>query len=178
MTTKQDLRDRYKSIREGISNQRRERASQDAKTEILEFSKSFTFVFSFMNNPEEIDLFSLNESFLIENKLCLPAVVEDGLHFFKVRSFADLKKGRFDIFEPKASTSEEAFITTSDLILVPGIVFDLFGHRVGYGKGYYDRFLKKNPSGFSIGIGFKEQLTLDRIYADKSDQMLQSVFLF
>ena len=44
------------------------------------------------------------------------------------------------------------------IVLVPGIVFDMEGHRIGYGLGYYDKFLKKVPKAVKIGLAFDFQI--------------------
>ena len=65
----------------------------------------------------------------------------------------DFVKGAFGIPEPKT----EVFEGDIDLILVPGVVFDEQGHRIGYGKGYYDRFLQDRQT-LSIGVSFRFQV--------------------
>jgi 5-formyltetrahydrofolate cyclo-ligase len=69
-----------------------------------------------------------------------------------------LKKGAFKIKEPakklRASTPK-----CIGLVLVPGIAFDKNGHRIGFGKGFYDKFLKKLPKkAVKVGIAFDNQL--------------------
>jgi len=52
-----------------------------------------------------------------------------------------------------------------DMFIVPGLAFDMKGHRLGYGKGYYDRLLKSVP-GRTIGIGYTDQLTYELSHTD------------
>ena len=50
-----------------------------------------------------------------------------------------------------------------DMIIVPGVAFDCKGHRLGYGGGYYDRFLRQCPKAVRIGLAFEEQLVKDTL---------------
>ncbi|HZL12624.1 MAG TPA: 5-formyltetrahydrofolate cyclo-ligase, partial [Verrucomicrobiae bacterium] len=67
--------------------------------------------------------------------------------------------GKFGIREPKASCAEILLIEF-DLILVPGIAFDLHGNRLGRGQGFYDRLLAEFR-GTKIGIAFDEQISTE-----------------
>lgn len=70
-------------------------------------------------------------------------------------SDAKLNENKWGIREPYKSELVES--GAIDMVLVPGIVFDRTGHRVGYGKGFYDRFLKRcRPDCMKIGLGFFE----------------------
>lgn len=65
-----------------------------------------------------------------------------------------------------------------DFILVPAICFDSEKNRLGYGKGYYDRFLAENRSIPTIGIGFKEQLFEKTLPTDPWDIPVSDLMLF
>lgn len=63
------------------------------------------------------------------------------LHFYKIHSFEDLEVVYYNLLEPKQE--ETTFITKSkiDLLIVPGMLFDKQGYRIGFGGGFYDRYL-------------------------------------
>lgn len=87
---------------------------------------------------------------------------EKGLMDFALcSSEASLQKGKYDIPEPKADCpifSPEKLNSSKTLILVPALAFDEKGFRVGYGGGFYDRYLIKIPNSLSIGLAFSEHI--------------------
>lgn len=87
-----------------------------------------------------------------------------------LRSPEDLILGAFDIPESK----EPPYDGPLDLILVPGLAFTLEGYRMGYGGGYYDRFLKKS-SAFSLGLCLEGQIK-DQLPLEDHDQLVQALF--
>lgn len=76
------------------------------------------------------------------------------MKFFKVTSFNDLKRGMYGIHEP-GKVCDEYINSADSLCIVPGICFDKRGYRLGYGKGYYDRFLS-DFKGKTIGVAMDE----------------------
>lgn len=73
--------------------------------------------------------------------LVYPKVKGDELEFRAVADLSDLKPGAFNVLEP--NDGQTVPVEELDLIAVPGIVFDKAGHRLGYGRGYYDRTLTR-----------------------------------
>jgi 5-formyltetrahydrofolate cyclo-ligase len=73
--------------------------------------------------------------------LALPRVVDDDLVFCAVKSFEELQKGEFGIMEPRKNCP---IVDEFDIILVPAVAMMRTGQRLGYGRGYYDRFLSKH----------------------------------
>lgn len=86
--------------------------------------------------------------------LLLPKVVENDLCFKKISSFEDLEEGSFDIMEPKDSCPESKEI---DVVLVPTVGITTSGIRLGYGYGYYDRFLSSIEAK-SISLTYSKQI--------------------
>ena len=73
----------------------------------------------------------------------------------------------FHILEPKGEERYMVNNTSIDLFIVPGVAFDFQNHRMGYGKGYYDKYLK-DSKGYKIGVAFKE-MVFDKIPYDDND---------
>jgi 5-formyltetrahydrofolate cyclo-ligase len=65
-------------------------------------------------------------------------------------------------------------VSRVDLLLVPGIAFDLKGYRLGYGKGYYDRYLSENKPSFSIGLSYNSQL-IESLPRSNYDEKLDAI---
>jgi 5-formyltetrahydrofolate cyclo-ligase len=86
------------------------------------------------------------------------------------------KEGRLFLV-PYESTLEVS-LTEIDCILVPGLGFDKFNTRLGYGKGYYDRLLASAGSILTLGIGFKEQFSSEPLPKDPWDIPVQELLLF
>lgn len=71
-----------------------------------------------------------------------------------------LLKGKFGILEPNSTENEVS--KSMDLLMVPGIAFDLHGYRLGHGMGYYDNFLRNNGQMTVIGLAFDIQILKTR----------------
>jgi len=98
----------------------------------------------------------LNRILYDKKKLALPRVDTQTNHLilFQITDLeTDLESGVFGLIEPKNNAAHILDINQFDLILVPGLVFDQFGNRYGYGKGYYDKLLA-TKSAHCIKIAF------------------------
>lgn len=75
----------------------------------------------------------------------------------RIDSLDALRPGRFGLYEPDSSSIHLADPSSIDLVVVPGIAFDSSGNRIGFGGGYYDRFLR-DLSALKIGIAYQCQV--------------------
>lgn len=102
-------------------------------------------------------------------KVALPSVEGDSLAFYELSSGKYLVKGRFGIMEPLPYGPVDRI----DLLVIPGIAFDKKGYRLGYGKGYYDKFLAKKKVA-SMGLAYSFQL-LESLPTGKYDKKLDAI---
>lgn len=118
----------------------------------------------------EVDTAEIQHAALAAGKcLCYPRIDQEHLGFFQVKCAAELVLGHFGILEP-GPASRELAPEDLDLILLPGVAFDRRGFRLGYGRGFYDRFLTKSQfSGVKVGFGYNFQL-LDCLPVERHDQ--------
>jgi 5-formyltetrahydrofolate cyclo-ligase len=103
----------------------------------------------------EIDIFPLLTGLAARGyKLCLPVTPKRGeaLNFRSWMPGNALIEGRFKTMHPKAEAA-----AIPDFILTPLLAYDSFGHRLGYGAGYYDRTFAALPNAFRLGCAFSMQ---------------------
>jgi len=107
------------------------------KFQTLEVFKSAQAVGAYMPLPDEVDINPLFQA--LEKTFYIPAFDETSGSYRMARLTKELQKGRFGILEPTVPVFAAA--DELDLILVPGVAFDLTGRRIGRGGGFYDRLL-------------------------------------
>lgn len=104
----------------------------------------------------------------------LPYTEKEGMEFYKITCFDELEKGALGIFEPKKKQlsryqkagSAEA---SRGLMIMPGTAFDRERNRIGYGGGYYDRYLRRYPKLHTIAAAFEFQI-VSSIAAEETDE--------
>lgn len=169
------LRAFYKEKRSNVSKARREQAKHDLYDLLWPELVLFDHVLSFMNKRGEIDMSEINAHLAKEGRLALPRVEGDRIIAYRVTNLEkELERSKMGILEPKATCRQ---LKEIDCALIPGIGFDKFHHRLGYGKGFYDKFLTACKNCPSFGVGFREQLIEDALPKESHDIQLTSTFL-
>ena len=119
---------------------------------IPEFSKSKE-IFLYISTNNEVDTLLIADECLKSGKNVYGPITDKIIEVGKIKSLDELKPGKFGIKEPQISSKKDSF----DIILVPGVVFDEYGSRIGHGGGYFDKFLSKTH-GKKIGLAFDFQV--------------------
>lgn len=163
---KQFLRDKYKEIRKNIKNKEEIDKSIFNKIVNLEEYKQSDLILTYVSLKEEVDTIKLIKYSLEEGKrVAIPKCKGNDITFCYIDSLEDLKEGNFGILEPETNEIVKDF--DNSICIVPGIAFDKENNRIGYGRGFYDRFLE-NYNGIKIGLTYTECMC-DKIDEDKND---------
>lgn len=80
---------------------------------------------------------------------------------------------KFGVKEPKETNGNLDFI---DLLIVPGIAFDYYGYRIGYGHGYYDKYMTNGKFSKAIGLAYDLQVTKSPIPKSEYDKKIDALF--
>ncbi len=175
---KEEYREYYLNIRKGLSL---DEVKEKSKT-ICGIVHSFPIweraqtVMLYAPTQNEVDVTSLIKAALEEGKNLLLPRVEHKIDIvpYKIRNFPeDLAPGFASILEPIPGKTIP-WEGEINIIVVPGVVFDIRGGRIGYGLGCYDRFLKKHPKAIKIGLTFERCLTY-ALPLESEDEMLDIV---
>ncbi len=173
-----------KNLREIIINKRDNEPKEERHNKSLKIIKklinldiyqSSKIILCYSNIKSEVETLGIIQNALKQDKIiALPKVINDTeIAFYKINSLNDLKPGYQGILEPSSDQLDYSLIKDA-LMIVPGTVFDTKGNRLGYGKGYYDRFIAKYKPKYTIGLAYEIQLS-DEIIPDKFDQKIDIV---
>jgi 5-formyltetrahydrofolate cyclo-ligase len=159
---KSELRARMRAIRRALpaeSRAARSRAVVERLVALPEY-ESASVVGGFYPLRGEVDLRELFERAANDGKrLALPRVdlEADELVLHRWSPGDPLEEGPYELREPPPS-AETVEASSVDLLICPALALDEAGHRIGYGRGYYDRLLPRCTRAFSCGVAFDFQL--------------------
>lgn len=125
------------------------------------YYKNADVIMCFVSFSDEVDTHDFIKQALDDGKrIVVPIAVHETkeLKPSEIKSFEELEPGYYNILTPKAEFIRYMDPTDIDLVIVPGVVFDHYGYRIGYGGGYYDRFLpklRKDVKKIAIGFGLQ-----------------------
>lgn len=179
MNTKEEIRKDLLLKRDSLAPHEWSGASSKIQRTILE-SKLYAEcdkLFIYSDYHGEVGTIVIIEDALMKGKevylpKCLENFTEARMEFYRVRSTYELVPGYKGIMEPMENNDNKFIydpLSKENLLMfVPGVVYDKNFNRMGYGKGYYDNYLKDKPTMFKIGIAFSLQL-IDEIPISEND---------
>lgn len=169
---KKELRAQLLDTRKNISEADRHKKSKiiiDKLMSTVEYKNANT-IMAFASFGTEVDTHDFIKTALASGKrIILPISIKEDRSLFlqEIKSFDELKKGTYGILEPEMKENFDR--SKLDLVIVPGVAFDHRGYRMGYGGGYYDRFLSSLDKRTKIvAINF-EELYVYRVIISRFD---------
>jgi len=165
LKTKQNLRVQAKKIRNSLDIQTISSAIA-RQLIMLDAYKKAKIVAGFYPFGHEVDLRQLYHD--LTKKWHLPRLINDTkITFYPFKSPSKMEKNKYGIHEP--ACGKELGLSEMDIIIAPALMVDKNGHRLGYGKGYYDRFLSKLPEKCLKIVPIPEELLIESLPIDNFD---------
>lgn len=157
---KAGLRDMYKALRRAMPPEvKRQHDAAIARrvTSLWQYKRNDTLL-AYVSTAIEVDTLAImRQAWADGKKVAVPRCVPGtrDMEFYYISSIEELRPGTFGVLEPLPDPKKRLINFDSGLCLVPALCYDWKGFRLGYGKGYYDRFLARF-NGNMIGICYSE----------------------
>lgn len=163
--TKAELRLKYKALRKQLSEEEREDLSMSLANQLLQlpiWEHSYYHVYLSISELNEVNTDYILHILQGKDKnvvVCKCHVNDGSMSHYLLTDNTQIKKSAFGIPEPVDGI--EVATEKLEVVFIPLLAFDHKGNRVGYGKGYYDRFLHQCPKALKIGLSFFDVETQD-----------------
>lgn len=159
LAAKAALRDEIKAARAAMPAALREEASRliQARLQALPVFQTAESIFLFISYDSEVDTHPLIDALLeAGRRLAVPRIVDKTTMLsVSLQGWDDLQPGQLGILAPVGSTPNEG---PFDIVITPGVAFTEAGARLGYGRGYYDRWFQTHQSGCKVALAFESQI--------------------
>lgn len=181
---KSKIRNMMKSQRNQLSKNIGNEYDYSIRTKLLSLNeyKECDMLFSYVSFGSEVDTINIIDKALAANKnVYIPRVEGHNMNFYGIHNLDGLIRSKFGILEPDASLHKKhvkyvsleevpEFMNKKKLMLLPGLAFDRQGNRIGYGAGYYDKYLGNyGAEGFiKIALAYNFQI-IDSIKTNQFD---------
>jgi len=154
---KKELRCNAKKLRTDMSADTKSEKDRKIFERVVssEVYKSADIVLTYVSTPIEVDTKAIiSKAFEDKKRVAVPRCIDGtrDMEFYFIKSMDDLSKGTFGVLEPVPEKCVRAYAFEKALCIVPGLFFDMKGYRLGYGKGYYDRFLSAHQKLTKMGL--------------------------
>lgn len=153
---KKTLRQRYREYRTKLQPEIKSKMDADICSRVIKLRQyqQADVILVYVSTPIEVDTRNLIQLALSQGKQvavprCVPGTRQ--MEFYLIKSLEELSPGTFGVLEPLPDSEYLLPENAKGICIVPGLCFDQYGYRLGYGKGYYDRFLS-GYQGITIGI--------------------------
>lgn len=125
-------------------------------------------IYTYVSTNNEVDTIMLIDySLSIDKRIFVPKVIDNHMKFYEISDISELSPGYFGIYEPDINGKEPDYSKTG-FMCMPGLVFDLSFNRIGYGGGFYDRYLAQDNRLYKAALAYDFQL-VDSIPSELTD---------
>ena len=180
---KKKIRSVYLEKRNNMDFEKR-RAASEKIAEWLFANKRFKAaqtVFVYASYKSEAETWKIIQRALqLGKRVAAPKVHGDEMFFYEIKCWEDLFPGYQGILEPQNEGKAPVMPAEGDVMLVPGVVFDHQGGRIGYGKGYYDRYWNRlegtcGKKPYCIGLAFACQISPRLLPIEEHDKKMDCI---
>lgn len=176
MIDKKSLRREFRELRRNMERYDKKHADSEIARRFLESEeyRQHDTILCYVSSEIEVDTYVIIDSALSHGKNVYVPKCQSGneMKFYRIYSFNDLHKGAYGIMEPDADAQE--YFGDPALCAVPGLSFDISGNRLGFGMGFYDRFLSENPQLCSVGLCYQSCI-MDKLPAQEHDVCVRKI---
>ena len=154
---KKTLRKKFISERNSLASDYRNSSANTIFTTLEEqnFFESSEKIFIYVGFGSEITTETFIKKWINKKQIFVPKIENGKMNLIRLKSWDELAPGHFGVLEPTSSDYYEGKI---DLVVTPSIVFDNNGYRLGYGKGYYDKYFSSREYDISVGLSYHKLL--------------------
>lgn len=176
---KKQLRNKYRLMRDNLSKEElilKSKAIMESLC-LTEEYKACQTIFTYINTNSEIITTELIKRAWRDKKTVAVPVMTDKAHemlFIKITDFSELRKNKYLILEPEIKENNILKADEKTLNIVPCLVFDREKYRIGYGGGYYDKFIEENKTLSNIALAMDFQL-VDKVIRESFDKPLDKI---
>lgn len=175
---KRELREAFRAARLALSEEEKQRLDTKITNKFLnlwQYREAQTLL-CYVSTDIEVSTFSILQNALDVGKTvavprCVPGTRE--MEFYCIRTLSELSPGAFGVLEPQPDACRRLTDLSSGLCVIPALGYDEAGYRLGYGKGYYDRFLS-HFAGNTVGLVYESCLR-DSLPHGKFDRRTEKI---
>ena len=164
------IRKRMKQLREDMTRAERFEKSMRIFEQLItvpEFKRADR-IYTYVSMDNEIDTIMLIDySLSLEKRVFVPRVSGRDMEFYEISDISELSPGYMGIYEPDINGKEPDYSRTG-FMCMPGLAFDKSYNRIGYGGGFYDRYLSVENKLYKAALAYEAQL-LESIPAQDGD---------
>lgn len=169
---KKNLRCDMKARRNALTDEEKKHAAANCLSKLKELPEFMNadWIYAYIACRNELETAYIISWCLSYGKhVAVPKVQGEFMHFYEITALSDCVPGAFGILEPAGEEKDR--ITTPGFMLVPGLAFDKNGNRLGYGGGFYDKYLASHEEIITAALGYDFQI-VEKVPSEPHDKKM------